>query len=51
MEECEKAFDAGLLLAALNLVVTIPDVCANIDGTDYRDRRKAPGFIYGDIRR
>ncbi len=36
MEECEKAFDAGLLLAALNLVVTIPDVCANIDGTDYR---------------
>ena len=36
VEECEKAFDAGFLLAALNLVVTIPDVCANIDGTDYR---------------
>lgn len=36
VEECEKAFDAGLLLAALTLVVTIPDVCANIDGTDYR---------------
>lgn len=36
VEECENAFDAGLLLAALTLVVTIPDVCANIDGTDYR---------------
>lgn len=28
VEECEIAFDAGLLLAALSLVVTIPDVCA-----------------------
>ena len=36
VEECENAFDEGLLLAALTLVVTIPDVCANIDGTDYR---------------
>lgn len=36
VEECENAFDAGLLLAALTLVVTIPDVCANIAGTDYR---------------
>ncbi len=36
VRECEDAFDAGLLLAALTLVVTIPDVCANIDGTDYR---------------
>lgn len=36
VEECESAFDAGLLLAVLTLVVTIPDVCANIDGTDYR---------------
>ena len=36
VEECENAFDAGPLLAALTLVVTIPDVCANIDGTDYR---------------
>lgn len=36
VEECENAFDKGLLLAALTLVVTIPDVCANIDGTDYR---------------
>ena len=36
VEECENAFNAGLLLAALTLVVTIPDVCANINGTDYR---------------
>lgn len=36
VEECENAFDEGLLLAALTLVVTIPDVCASIDGTDYR---------------
>lgn len=36
VEECENAFDAGMLLAALTLVVTIPDVCANIAGTDYR---------------
>lgn len=36
VEECEQAFDAGLLLAALTLAVTIPDVCAHIDGTDYR---------------
>lgn len=36
VEECENAFDAGLLLAALTLVVTVPDVCANIAGTDYR---------------
>lgn len=35
VKECENAFDEGLLLAALTLVVTIPDVCANIDGTDY----------------
>lgn len=26
VEECENAFDEGLLLAALTLVVTIPDV-------------------------
>ena len=37
VEECEKAFDAGLLLAALSLVVTIPDVCASIVGTKYLD--------------
>ncbi len=36
VEECEKAFDAGLFLAALGLVVTIPDVCARIEGSDYR---------------
>lgn len=36
VEECERAFDAGLLLAALELVVTIPDVCARIAGSDYR---------------
>lgn len=36
VRECGDAFDASLLLAALTLVVTIPDVCANIDGTDYR---------------
>ncbi len=36
VEECEKAYDAGLLLAALELVVTIPDVCARIAGSDYR---------------
>lgn len=35
VKECENAFDEGLLLAALTLVVTIPDVCANINGTDY----------------
>lgn len=36
IEECERAFDAGLLLSALCLAVTIPDVCAKIAGTDYR---------------
>lgn len=36
VRECEDAFDAGLVLAALTLVVTIPDVCANIAGNDYR---------------
>lgn len=37
VEECEKAFDAGLLLAALSLVVTIPDVCARAAGIQYID--------------
>lgn len=37
VEECEKAFDAGLLLAALSLVVTIPDVCARAAGMQYID--------------
>mgnify|MGYP004487969161 FL=1 len=37
VEECEEAFDAGLLLAALSLVVTIPDVCANISEVKYLD--------------
>ena len=34
--ECEKAYDAGLLFAALALVVTVPDICSCLDGTDYR---------------
>ena len=37
IEECERAFDDGLLLAALSLSVTIPDVCARIGGTHYLD--------------
>ena len=37
IEECEQAFDDGLLLAALSLSVTIPDICARIDGTHYLD--------------
>lgn len=37
VEECEIAFDAGLLLAALSLVVTIPDVCAKAVGMKYTD--------------
>ena len=37
VEECQKAYDADLLIAALNLVVTIPDVCAKIAGIDYKD--------------
>ena len=36
MRECEMAYDDGLVLAALTLVVTVPDVCSRIDGTDYR---------------
>ena len=36
VEECEKAYDAGLLFAALELAVTIPDVCARIAESDYR---------------
>lgn len=37
VEECERAFDEGLLLAALSLVVTIPDVCSRLlAGSDYR---------------
>lgn len=36
VEECERAYDEGLLIAALALVVTIPDVCAHITGSDYR---------------
>ena len=36
VEECEKAYDAGLLIAALELAVTIPDVCARIAESDYR---------------
>lgn len=36
VEECERAFDEGLLLAALTLAVTIPDVCSRIAGCDYR---------------
>lgn len=34
--ECEVAFDTGLVSAALCLVLTIPDVCAHIAGSDYR---------------
>ena len=34
MRECEMAYDDGLVLAALTLVVTVPDVCSRIDGTD-----------------
>lgn len=34
--ECEKAFDGGLLIATLTLVLTIPDVCSRIDSSDYR---------------
>lgn len=37
VEECEIAFDAGLLLAALSLVVTIPDICAKAVGMKYTD--------------
>lgn len=37
MVECERAFDAGLLSAALNLSVTIPDVCAALAGVNYRE--------------
>ena len=37
VEKCEIAFDAGLLLAALSLVVTIPDVCAKAVGMKYTD--------------
>lgn len=37
VKECEDAFDAGLLLASLTLIVTVPDVCANIAGMDYRN--------------
>ena len=33
--ECEAAYDAGLLLVALSLVVIIPDVCSRLNGTDY----------------
>lgn len=37
VEECERAFDEGLLLAALSLVVTIPDVCSRLLArSDYR---------------
>lgn len=36
VEECEKAYDVGLLFAALELAVTIPDVCARIAESDYR---------------
>lgn len=35
VEECEKAYDMGLLFAALELAVTIPDVCARIAESDY----------------
>lgn len=33
MRECERAYDDGLLLAALTLVATAPGVCPRIDGT------------------
>lgn len=38
VKECENAFDAGLPIAALTLVLTIPDVCASLaDGVAYRE--------------
>lgn len=37
IEECQRAFDAGLLCASLTLVVTIPDVCGKLSGIPYRD--------------
>lgn len=37
VEECEIASDAGLQLAALSLVMTIPDVCAKAVGMKYID--------------
>lgn len=36
IKECEDAYDCGCVLAALTLVLTIPDVCSKLDGTDYR---------------
>lgn len=32
--ETRKAFDAGLFIAALNLVLTIPDVCSALESED-----------------
>ena len=36
IKECEDAYDCGCVIAALTLVLTIPDVCSRLDGTDYR---------------
>lgn len=36
IKECEDAYDCGCVIAALTLVLTIPDVCSKMDGTDYR---------------
>jgi len=36
IKECEDAYDCGCVIAALTLVLTIPDVCSRLDGTEYR---------------
>lgn len=36
IKECEDAYDCGCIIAALTLVLTIPDVCSRLDGTEYR---------------
>lgn len=58
VQECQRAFDAGLLIAASTLAVMIPDVCANLAGTGYREwcekymelSVSSEEFARGDIR-
>lgn len=35
VRECQRAYDAGLFIAASTLLMTIPDVCSKMIGVDY----------------
>ncbi|WP_373578260.1 hypothetical protein [Parafannyhessea umbonata] len=40
IEEARRAFDAGLLISCLTVLVTIPDVCAHLIGTSRKNGQR-----------